>query len=36
MREGRVVESGAAKDIFENPQNEYTRTLIDSAFIGQR
>jgi len=27
MREGKVVESGAVEDVFENPQAEYTREL---------
>ncbi len=31
MKNGRVVESGRAEDIFNNPQEEYTRTLLDAA-----
>lgn len=31
MRNGKVVEAGAAADIFNNPQNDYTRTLLDAA-----
>lgn len=30
MQEGKVVESGAADEIFANPQMDYTRNLIDS------
>jgi microcin C transport system ATP-binding protein len=32
MREGRIVEEGTTEAIFENPQQEYTRTLMDAAF----
>ena len=28
MKGGRIVEQGAMKDIFENPQQEYTQKLI--------
>ena len=31
MQNGKVVESGAAKDIFENPQKEYTKILLEAA-----
>lgn len=31
MKEGDVVESGTAQDLFENPQAEYTRSLIAAA-----
>ncbi len=31
MREGRIVESGSAERIFNRPQNDYTRLLLDSA-----
>ena len=30
MRAGRVVEYGSTTDIFDNPQHEYTRTLLDA------
>lgn len=30
MRHGRVVESGSVADIFANPTDSYTRTLLDS------
>ena len=32
MRHGKVVESGAAAEIFANPQSEYTRALFSAAF----
>jgi len=31
MKDGIVVESGPAADIFSNPQQDYTRTLLDAA-----
>ncbi|MFA5592539.1 MAG: ABC transporter ATP-binding protein [Micavibrio sp.] len=31
MRHGKVVESGPAAQIFESPQQDYTKTLIDAA-----
>lgn len=31
MQNGRVVESGKAKDIFENPKQPYTKTLLEAA-----
>ena len=31
MKDGCVVEQGTAHDIFENPQADYTRTLLDAA-----
>ena len=31
MKDGKVVEQGAAADIFENPQSDYTKTLLDAA-----
>ena len=30
MYRGRIVESGAAQTIFENPQHEYTRALLEA------
>ena len=32
MRDGKVVEEGAAADIFANPQSAYTRALFAAAF----
>lgn len=32
MKQGRIVETGATTDIFDNPQESYTRELIDAAF----
>lgn len=32
MRDGKVVERGAAKDIFANPREDYTKTLMAAAF----
>lgn len=31
MQSGRVVEIGTARQIFENPQEEYTKTLVNAA-----
>lgn len=31
MRKGRIVEFGAAEDVFERPQHEYTRTLLSAV-----
>ncbi|MCB2011333.1 MAG: ABC transporter ATP-binding protein, partial [Geminicoccaceae bacterium] len=32
MRDGRVVEQGAASEIFDHPREEYTRALMAAAF----
>jgi microcin C transport system ATP-binding protein len=32
MRDGKVVEFGPADEIFENPQTDYTRALMEAAF----
>ena len=32
MRDGKVVEQGAARDIFAAPQSDYTRALLAAAF----
>lgn len=31
MRNGRVVESGSAEDVFDRPQHEYTRELRNAV-----
>ncbi len=31
MKQGDIVESGSAKDIFENPKTEYAKTLLSAA-----
>ena len=35
MREGRIVEQGNARDVLENPQHDYTRTLLDAIPTGR-
>ncbi len=35
MKQGDVVEAGDAATIFDNPQSEYTRTLMAAAFEGR-
>ena len=32
MRQGKVVEAGAAADLFKNPKTDYTRALLAAAF----
>lgn len=32
MKDGKLIEEGRTKEIFENPQNEYTKLLIDANF----
>jgi microcin C transport system ATP-binding protein len=32
MRNGKVVESGAAAHVFQSPQSDYTKALIAAAF----
>ncbi|MEM8834082.1 MAG: ABC transporter ATP-binding protein [Pseudomonadota bacterium] len=31
MKDGKVVESGKASDVFDNPQEPYTKTLLEAA-----
>jgi len=33
LKQGKVIEQGAAKTIFENPQHDYTRQLLKAAFM---
>ena len=33
MREGRVVETASVRDLFERPQDPYTRSLLDGARV---
>jgi ABC-type antimicrobial peptide transport system ATPase subunit len=30
LRQGRVVEAGSSRSVFENPRDEYTRALLDA------
>jgi microcin C transport system ATP-binding protein len=32
MRHGKVVEEGAASELFKNPKSDYTRALFAAAF----
>ena len=32
MKDGKVIEQGASEEVFNDPQTEYTRTLIASVF----
>jgi microcin C transport system ATP-binding protein len=32
MKDGKVVEAGAASDLFKNPKSGYTRALFAAAF----
>jgi len=36
LKSGKIVESGTTKDILRNPQNEYTKKLLDSSFINKQ
>ena len=33
MQNGKIVEQGNTAEIFKNPQHEYTKTLINAAFL---
>ena len=33
MKAGEVVEEGPAQEIFDHPKNDYTRTLLNAAFV---
>jgi|TARA_Y100000817_G_scaffold213584_1_gene167893 ABC-type microcin C transport system duplicated ATPase subunit YejF len=32
MKDGKVIEEGITKDVLDNPINEYTKQLVQSAF----
>ena len=32
MKNGKIVEQGAAEKLFKNPESEYTRALFAAAF----
>jgi len=32
MRAGKVIEQGGTDTLFNNPQTDYTRSLIEAAF----
>ena len=32
MKDGHVVECGNSDEIIHNPQNSYTKTLVETAF----
>lgn len=32
MKKGEIVEEGTARDIFDSPKHDYTKSLIDAAF----
>jgi microcin C transport system ATP-binding protein len=32
LRHGKMIEEGAAADLFKNPKTEYTRALFAAAF----
>jgi peptide/nickel transport system ATP-binding protein len=34
MERGRIVEHGTVTQIFDDPQEQYTRTLLDSIPVG--
>ena len=33
MKSGEVVEEGKTKELFDSPQNDYTRKLLDAAYL---
>ncbi|SON51911.1 ABC transporter ATP-binding protein [Vibrio tapetis] len=35
LREGKVIEQGNTKQLFEHPQHEYTQTLVELSKVGQ-
>ena len=33
MRAGEVIEQGSTDEVFDHPKTDYTRRLIDAAFL---
>jgi len=33
MKEGRVIESGETTELFKNPKQDYTQTLLSASFF---
>lgn len=33
IKDGKIIETGTAQEVFENPQNEYTQQLLDAAAL---
>lgn len=31
MKDGKIIETGQTKEVFDHPQNEYTRQLIEDS-----
>ena len=36
IKDGKVVEYGNMKDVLQNPNSEYTKTLIDANFANRK
>lgn len=36
IKDGKVMESGKMSEVLQNPQNEYTKTLIDANFANRK
>lgn len=36
IKDGKVMESGKMNEVLQNPQNEYTKTLIDANFANRK
>ena len=36
MKDGQIVEAGKAKDVFEKPNNDYTKELIEASYLGKK
>jgi ABC-type microcin C transport system duplicated ATPase subunit YejF len=35
MKNGKIVEKGCNPSIFKEPQNDYTRALLQAAFVNE-